>query len=493
MLIDDSWDFESDVPLLPYRKLAAGSLTCLYEAGNLRRIKYADTEIVRMIYGAVRDENWNTIIPLVTDEMITEDVKGIAIHYTANYKASGIDYKASFEIKFSSDNRVEFSMKGIALNSFKKNRIGICVLHPLKSCTGNQLQIVEPDGNSYNAKFPGFISPHQPFKNIQQMHWQTADKINASVYFEGEVFETEDQRNWGDSSYKTYGTPLEIPYPALLQAGETMEQKIVLTVTGNLNSNIVVSKENHIIQERKAETKIGFIYGPDFKGLEEVFNRPVHHLRVEFFLYEKDWMDKLLNAMDAAQSTNTQLELILFFDDDYNDQLAALLLGIKPFSTLIYSMLLLDRRIKITPGYLMKNSYESIKYLYPSIKAGYGTEANFALLNRFPPGDLPCDFVSFGLMPQVHASDIRTIIENLECLPDIINSIRSFTDKEIHISPLSLHKIKNHDAVSEEEGKLEEDPLKNTQFAAWWIKNAISQLGGAALISIPPYQSLVSS
>ena len=47
-----------DVELLPSKTLKAGKLTCMYEAGNLRYIKWGNSEIIRMIYGAVRDENW---------------------------------------------------------------------------------------------------------------------------------------------------------------------------------------------------------------------------------------------------------------------------------------------------------------------------------------------------------------------------------------------------------------------------------------------------
>jgi hypothetical protein len=53
---------------LPYKIIRLGDLTCLYEAGNLRYIKCGDVELLRMIYPAVRDENWETIIPTIEDE-----------------------------------------------------------------------------------------------------------------------------------------------------------------------------------------------------------------------------------------------------------------------------------------------------------------------------------------------------------------------------------------------------------------------------------------
>ena len=57
-MIEKSFDITLDVQLLPYKIVKAGNLICIYEAGNLRYIKCGDTEIVRMIYGAVRNENW---------------------------------------------------------------------------------------------------------------------------------------------------------------------------------------------------------------------------------------------------------------------------------------------------------------------------------------------------------------------------------------------------------------------------------------------------
>ena len=36
---------------------------------------------------------------------------------------------------------------------------------------------------------------------------------------EGETFETEDQRNWSDASFKTYGTPLALPLPVEVTSG----------------------------------------------------------------------------------------------------------------------------------------------------------------------------------------------------------------------------------------------------------------------------------
>src|SRR5215210_957137 len=49
---------------------------------------------------------------------------------------------------------------------------------------------------------------------------------------EGDVFEMEDQRNWTDASYKTYVRPLALPWPYTLCAGESIAQRVSLSVTG---------------------------------------------------------------------------------------------------------------------------------------------------------------------------------------------------------------------------------------------------------------------
>ena len=47
--------------------LKAGPLNLFYEAGDLRYIKYGDKEIIRRIYVAVRDRNWDTAKPILSN------------------------------------------------------------------------------------------------------------------------------------------------------------------------------------------------------------------------------------------------------------------------------------------------------------------------------------------------------------------------------------------------------------------------------------------
>ena len=149
----------------------------------------------------------------------------------ALYYSGEINFRAHFSIEGFADNTVVFSMDGEAKTDFEKNRIGFCVLHSAefagKSCT-----IGHTNGEEEVLRFPQFISPRQPFTDIRKMNWEKNGN-KFSLDFSGDVFETEDQRNWTDASYKTYCTPLSIPYPVKLKSGDKIIQKVVFKMDGD--------------------------------------------------------------------------------------------------------------------------------------------------------------------------------------------------------------------------------------------------------------------
>ena len=486
-MMEGRLDILDDINLPGYKILRAGRLTCMYKAGNLRYIKSGDVEIIRMIYGALRNEDWETITPLITNEIIEEKNGGFKITYTATYTAKGIHYSAGFYIEGKADNIIIFSMKGIALNGFKKNRIGLCVLHPLKECCGKTVLITKPGEEIYESIFPALIAPYQPFKEVQKMKWQPCEDLYVQLDLTGDVFETEDQRNWSDSSFKTYCTPLDIPFPVWVKEGEELEQTVTLKVRGASEKvSVTHGREN---KSSAAFPKLGYAR-PLFKNsisresLQLFKEYPFHHYRVEINMRHNTWEQELQTAFEVSVVLQTMLEFILFFDDSYEQAINAFLEKIKGFEQNIYSVLLLHPSHKVTTSEIMRFGYNCVKNTFPSIKVGYGTDAYFAELNRNRPGNLPHDFVSFSLTPQVHATDAISVTENLECQPDIIKTIKSFTDKAIHVSPVSLYKRKNFDATSGDTDIIKHvTPIQQNDFEKHWFENCVLQLSGADCIS----------
>ncbi|NJO01216.1 MAG: hypothetical protein HC880_05495 [Bacteroidia bacterium] len=224
--------YGSPEDLPPKVSLRAGRLSVIYQSGFLRYIKLGSTEIIRMINHTVRDENWGTLPLIIQDETIEDHGDSFIIRYRAQAEQGHIRFAWQARIEGQADSLLRFEIEGTALSKFKKNRAGFTVLHPIRECVGQLVEITHPEGTLESAVFPELISPHQPFVNIQQLSWPVNNDLKVHLYFIGDIFETEDQRNWTDASFKTYCTPLSQPFPVTLQSGDTIWQSILLDFEG---------------------------------------------------------------------------------------------------------------------------------------------------------------------------------------------------------------------------------------------------------------------
>jgi len=461
--------------LLPVTKLHSGRISCVYEHGRLRYMKYGETEVIRMIYFAVRDKNWETAPYKIENEIIKRSDNAFFISYTAIHNLNEITYCTEVFIE-AKENTITFRAKGEALSSFKRNRIGLCVHHPVKECKGKGVNILRTDGTTYHSQFPDLIKPYQPFTNIKKMNYQIGEGIRADLIFEGDVFETEDQRNWADSSYKTYSTPLDIPFPVQVNFGEKMEQRLEVTIFGEVLKEEV--KESSADERKIAFPNIGYSRNNnDPLRNDEVLlmhQIPFDHYRIELHFQSSHWEQQFFQSLAEALVLETRLEIALFFDADFQKQLKDFLVLLKKNSSAVSSVLVLHIDHAATPDNLMQLVYTEIKQSCPHISVGYGTDQFFAALNRNRPGGMDLDFVCFSLCPQVHASDTRSLIENLERQADLITAVRSFAPgKKIHISPITFT------IRSGKEPEQDYDPRLHRWLGALWTLVAIKNLGEA--------------
>ncbi|RYY23684.1 MAG: hypothetical protein EOO04_14000, partial [Chitinophagaceae bacterium] len=469
-----------DIALLPLRSLQAGEISCVYEKGNLRQIRFDKEEIVRMIYPAVRGTNWETALSEIEDEKIDSHEKSFKISYLAKFQLDKIKYQTKITITGKEDNSISFIMRGEALSKFETRRIGLCVHHPVKECKGKEVIITRPDHTVYSAQFPNEISAHQPFTDIREMQWTNNPDHQVRLIFKGEVFETEDQRNWGDNSYKTYGTPLGRPAPVTINKGETLEQQIKLSI---IKKSIAGTKEAGLAADWKEEKiplpKIGYCRLPGSRPLtaHEIValnNVPFDHYRVEIFMTSVNWRHELNLAISEAKKLGTSLELVVFFSDSIQAETLQLIDELRNPESRVVSILPLHADSDVTPVNMIRPFYAKIKKHFPHISIGYGTNAFFAELNRNRPVNVDYDFVSISLNPQVHARDTRTIVENLESQRQIVEAIRQFTTKPVHISPLTFQQ--RTDGIA--------DQRLQTYFGAWWTAMSIKNLCQAASITL---------
>jgi hypothetical protein len=470
----------SELPaLIPFQ---AGQLSGAYEAGKLRYLRIGDTEVLRMIYPAIRDRNWETAPAQITNEKIAIEADSFSIEYTARYQLNEVDYQANYRITGDANGGLSVEMHGEALSTFWRNRIGLCVLHPIDPCTGKSVVITHPDQNKTQRIFPDLISPHQPFFDVQGMAWSPVEGIDIQLDFEGDVFETEDQRNWTDNSYKTYSTPLSIPYPVEIQEGERLYQKLHLKWSvpkgafGLASQNEVAinltgsafpfpALGTGIVQETISPELLA-----QFQAL------PFDYFSVPLHLDQDTWQTDLDKAVAQAKALNKKIALSAFFTQKVD--------GIKLADALsahidvFHQVCVLSAVEKVPEVDLMETIYTGIKSRFPQLPVGFGTDGFFTALNRNRPATTQFDFLQFSINPQVHAVDTRTMIENLATQREVVLTAQSFAaGKPLCVSPISLrprHTPDPADAI---------DPRQHSSFAAAWMLISLKYLAPCAGLS----------
>ncbi len=154
---------------LPEQKLLrAGPLTLCFEAGDLRYIKLGTHEIIRRIYVAVRDQHWRTIKPEISNLKIESDAASFRIEFDCDHRQDELDFHWHATLSGNSDGMIKFTIDGEARSTFRRNRIGLCLLHPV-AVSGAPVRVTHPDHSFTEGTFPRLISPHQPFFEIRSI------------------------------------------------------------------------------------------------------------------------------------------------------------------------------------------------------------------------------------------------------------------------------------------------------------------------------------
>ncbi len=474
----------------PGVKLKAGSLSMIYEGGNLRYISAGKNEIIRMIYAAVRDKDWNTIRPEISDEKVISDKDSFKISYNCSYRSGDINFATVFRIEGKSDNSLVFSLDGEALTTFEKNRIGFCILHPVERYTGIDCKIIHSDKKTEICKFPVSISPNQPFLDISAMKWEIED-IKCSLGFFGEIFETEDQRNWTDSSFKTYCTPLTIPFPAKVKKGE----KIIQSVEFRIESGTTVQKNNKESisitlnsEGRIAFPKIGIGRSTRPQPLTEaeinIFrNLEFDHYRIDIHLFESGWKTNAGLALTEAKKLNYPVEFALFLDENAVQQASEFTEWLYENNASIAVICLYHKDFRYTPDKLTDAVGPVLRKKFPGIVIASGTNSNFAQLNRNRPESKCSNLVCYSIQPQEHASDNLTLVENLEAQKYTVESALNFSgEKGIWVSPVNIQRRFNANTGNFEthpkDGELPQqvDSRLMSLFGAYWAAGSLKYL-----------------
>ena len=113
------------------------------------------------------------------------------LSFEVNCQQAHVDYFWRGEILGEPDGTIRYSFDGEARSSFLRNRIGICLLHPIPECAGQPCTVEHSDGKHETGTFPKSIAPWQPFYDARKISYSVAG-VSAQISFEGDEFEMED-------------------------------------------------------------------------------------------------------------------------------------------------------------------------------------------------------------------------------------------------------------------------------------------------------------
>ena len=432
-----------------------GQLSFTLEEGTLRHIKVGGIEIIRCIAFLVRDRDWGTLTPRLSILSSRRVDTSFSLHLEAEFETSRSILHVSILVD-ATQNKIKMRAEGIPNGIFETNRAGFTVLHPAK-LAGCPVSVEHSDGSIEASTFPSLIEPWQPFKDIKAIT-HVADGLAVNCSFAGDTFEMEDQRQWGDASYKTYVRPLALPWPYTLSQSQPLVQSVSIEWyrTGKQQSE---SNNDSVLSETLfPETAI--LLNP--KDATRLIKQPmdIRQVSPQRLLCNvdtttgvaADYFEAYAKLQDKMPNFVYDLELICGFEEAPALELLKLRMamdatGFKPESVMLCPAV---DQISTPPGSdwpkcpPLEEIHRASANNFGDLVRGGGMVTFFPELNRKRPPLEQLDFVSHSLCPIVHASDDISVMETLEAIPHITRSARAIIgDADYRIGPSTIAMRRN--------------------------------------------------
>jgi D-apionolactonase len=505
--------YGTDESIKPPRILRAGPLTAELEAGNLRYIRYHGREMIRAVSFVVRDENWGTYAPEITDLNFQEEPDLLRVSYNATVSGKDKEFQYSAVIVGKSDGSLSFSAQGVAISDFLTNRTGFVVLHPIEGVAGATCIVEHVNGTIEETRFPLLIDPVQPMTALRGITHEFLPGLKVTCRMEGDTFEMEDQRNWTDASYKTYVRPLALPWPYLIAKRDRISQTVTLIVSGSAGQIELVDDHLSIaIGGRVGGSSmppLGLGLRPDHLDAAEQSigalrqaapSQLVCYYDSRFGHSQADL--QRMAAVGKAIGTELWLEFVIPSVGNFEQDIQRVGRAINelgdPFAAVMVSP---APDLKCTlpgspwpPCPPLDACYRAARAAFPGVRIGGGMFSFFTELNRKRPPLGLLDFVTFTTVAIFHAGDDRSAMEGLESLPYLARSVRAFTDgKPYHVGPSAIGlrmnpygeaPMANPHNIRQSMNRM--DPRQRGLFAAAWAVGFVARFAqsGASAITL---------
>lgn len=435
----------------PARKLVVGQLRANLQGGNLGAITFQGVEILRGISWLVRDENWGTCQTHISKITQNRSKDRLQLTYTATAQKgpAKLRWRGLIEI---TPRALTFTITAKPDSDFSTNRTGFVVLHPIANVAGKPLTVTHTDGRIERARFPKLISPGQPFFKIAALEHAPAAGLKARVVMEGNSFEMEDQRNWGDASFKTYVCSLLDPWPYVLKAGEAFSQTIHVALTGQARPAATPAHKKKPASIQRRLPAIGLAISPDDASatLQEI--DLLQDLKPDFLTCYVDRRTPRSVLTSYAQlgrqsGLPVTVELVVPGERRADEE-------VEDAAKDIRAAMLTPHAVVITQAQDLKSfqptdqrptspSFEDLAHAarthFPNAMIGGGMISFFTEFNRKRPPLGVFDFITHSICPIVHDASDMAVLQTLETLPHIFASAKAIIGKTpYHLGPTTI-------------------------------------------------------
>lgn len=481
--------------------VAAGLLNARLADGRLTEVAVDGELVLDTVYAALRDQDWGTVPIDCALTQCRTGQDGFDIAYAARSLREDFPFHYSMRIA-GRPGKVRIEFLGAADGDLWTNRIGFCLLHPL-ALTGTSVETVTGNqdwSRSRSGEFPARISPTTLFGEISGLRYTTAAGHPVTMTFLGDLFETEDQRNWIDGTFKTYCTPLRLPYPRRVAAGQTIEQAVAIGYPASEPSSRTRRAATRACRPARVSVGADRLPKPALtigvgtashrirpELVDQVVGLRPDALTVEIDL-TADWRSRWARAVDEAAAVGTALDVMLVTSgskgiDDWAD-------AARGGSVPIRAVAAYDIGTHVTSADLASALRAAMHRHGLQAPVGGGTRAHFAELNRMrlPAGLL--DFVTYSANPQVHATEPHAIMQTPSALEQTLsNAVRLSGGAPVHVGPLTFAPRYNSVATSAAaslpgDGDAFADSRQDGPVAAAWTIGALAATARADTIKV---------
>ncbi|MBD8465029.1 hypothetical protein IFU30_02005 [Plantibacter sp. CFBP 8798] len=474
-----------------------GPWSASLRGSELDDIAFDGELVLRSIRFVVRDQDWKTL-PVIVDA-VDHTTSGLHLRGRAGDDGEVVAWSLSVDLGAST---LRVAVRAEVTAAFRRARIGLIVLQS-PTLAGTELIVGHPEGSTTTTRLPDHVAPHQPAIRIESLAW-TGDRIATTARFSGDVFEMEDQRNWTDASFKTYSTPLSLPFPVALAVGDVVEQSVEvscarvdaaepadaplatpLAVTVVPETEFAAQREDPVPEpvDGRIGTPLDSVVpaistsvssDPDGGRAGAVVPDTITGILVEIDPTNQDWPAILDRAVRQAGTRPLDLRLVLGTGEEAEPVLRRLRDAAVP----VMRVGAFHRRTHLSEVTLLTALGDVLRTLWaegpPHPELVGGTRAHFTELNRNHARlERWTGPVAFSITPFMHDRGGHQLVESLGMQAVVVaDAVRIADGRPLHLGPVTLGARYNAVATTRASAGDSRDPELRAGFGAEHVPGA---------------------